>query len=375
MNTNAQKKSLRNSRVELLRIISMILIVAFHATRMGCIETSQPFYIYFSGIVLGSWGILGVDIFVIISSYFLVDQNFKSQRLINIAFQTFTYLFLYFVLSFILLLNNSHDVLFSTKKILVYFFECFFEPFWSRRYWFVTSYFFMILISPFLNYLICHTDKSCIKKLLFILVFIPIYVQFNRCTVSDIIAFCYIYLLVGYLKKHGESFINHHFKKRYIVGLFFVIIFGKILNYFPVPDFLKIIINKTVAATERHSIILLIIALMICFLVFQKKAFYNPIINKLALCVLGVYLLHEQSLIDFSNTLDFLINKCIDFGFINFGWFFPLQYFAIVLLVYVLATIFEYIRLLIIQKPFMKYISIKFSKQINRIDESLNSLK
>ena len=161
----------------------------------------------------------------------------------------------------------------------------------------------MILISPFLNYLICHTDKSCIKKLLFILVFIPIYVQFNRCTVSDIIA------------------------------------------------------------------------LMICFLVFQKKAFYNPIINKLALCVLGVYLLHEQSLIDFSNTLDFLINKCIDFGFINFGWFFPLQYFAIVLLVYVLATIFEYIRLLIIQKPFMKYISIKFSKQINRIDESLNSLK
>ena len=102
MNTNAQKKSLRNSRVELLRIISMILIVAFHATRMGCIETSQPFYIYFSGIVLGSWGILGVDIFVIISSYFLVDQNFKSQRLINIAFQTFTYLFLYFVLSFIL---------------------------------------------------------------------------------------------------------------------------------------------------------------------------------------------------------------------------------------------------------------------------------
>ena len=84
MNTNAQKKSLRNSRVELLRIISMILIVAFHATRMGCIETSQPFYIYFSGIVLGSWGILGVDIFVIISHCLQNKQSVKFS--INSAF-------------------------------------------------------------------------------------------------------------------------------------------------------------------------------------------------------------------------------------------------------------------------------------------------
>lgn len=352
----------------------MLMILAFHATRIGCTDTSQSFYVYFSGVLFGSWGLLGVDIFVIISSYFLVEQKFRSQKLIYIAFQTFTYVFMYLIASFLIQLVQSRDIIFSAKSVLIYILNCLREPFWSNNYWFVTSYFFMLLCSPFLNYIISHSDKTQFKKLLLILLFIPIYSQFNTSVIGDIICFCYIYLLVGYLKKYGKSLINCCAKLKFIVAVFCVIISGKIAVYFSIPKIVKGIIYYTVSATGRHSVIILVLALMICFAVFKKKAFYNPFINQVALCTLGVYLLHEQSLIGFSKSLDCLLYKCMDFGLLDFGWLFPLQYILIIIAIYIFATVFEYVRLLLIQKPFMKLISTKCSKRIKRFDDWMNNM-
>ena len=76
MKNRINKKS-RNSNVELLRIISMLLIVSFHCVCHNGLRTydNMPF-IYISSVLLGSWGIFGVDVFVIISAYYLVEQRF-----------------------------------------------------------------------------------------------------------------------------------------------------------------------------------------------------------------------------------------------------------------------------------------------------------
>ena len=89
----------KNSNVEWLRIISALLIIAFHATKVGYNSTDANFVVYASGQVFGSWGILGVDLFFIISAWFLVDQKFHIKRVISIVFETFTWVFAYTLLS------------------------------------------------------------------------------------------------------------------------------------------------------------------------------------------------------------------------------------------------------------------------------------
>ena len=90
---NQNKTKTRNSNIELLRIISMLLIVAFHcAGQIGYKQYDNTSFVYITSVLLGSWGILGVDVFVIISAYYLVDQRLRVTRVINVLFQTFTYL-------------------------------------------------------------------------------------------------------------------------------------------------------------------------------------------------------------------------------------------------------------------------------------------
>ena len=57
----------RNSNIEWLRIISMLLIIAFHMER-SFEELSGSFIVNATTIALGKWGLLGVDLFLIISA-------------------------------------------------------------------------------------------------------------------------------------------------------------------------------------------------------------------------------------------------------------------------------------------------------------------
>lgn len=77
------KKPTRSSNFELLRIISILLIIAFHYCIYGNggkifslnISTNQIF-----AIIFGSWGVLGVDCFIFISAYFLLASNKFSSK-------------------------------------------------------------------------------------------------------------------------------------------------------------------------------------------------------------------------------------------------------------------------------------------------------
>jgi peptidoglycan/LPS O-acetylase OafA/YrhL len=72
----------------------MLLIIAFHATRNGFLSLTQPVIVYISAVVLGSWGILGVDLFLMISAWFLCEQSFRLKKVISIVFQTFSWVVL-----------------------------------------------------------------------------------------------------------------------------------------------------------------------------------------------------------------------------------------------------------------------------------------
>jgi len=73
----------RNSKIELLRIISMIMIVIWHAigySKLLDIYLQNKDGIYYSILFLETLTIPATNIFVLNSSYFLSSTKFKVQK-------------------------------------------------------------------------------------------------------------------------------------------------------------------------------------------------------------------------------------------------------------------------------------------------------
>lgn len=377
----AKPGSKRNSNLEILRIISMLLIIAYHATRNGYTNVDQPLIVYSSGVILGSWGLLGVDLFVIISAWFLSSQKFRITKAVHIAFQTFTWVlgnvFIYVLYSRFFYLKSLSSI--ARHIINDYIVEGFFQPFWSKLYWFVTAYFFMLILSPVINKLLCSFDKEKLKMILTAFIFIPVLSQFATSPICDIFCFLYIYLLVGYIRLYGSKTIEKYSKGIYCLLIICIVIISKFAifilprNSF-ITQIVTTILNNTFAATDRHSIIILILSLLLFFTVVKKEERHNALINSIASYTFGVYFFHENFIAQTPNTPERIFGKLTELGFISANLWFPLKYLGIVCAVFIVGTALEWIRTVIIQKPFMKLITSKFSAKFDAVDNYINSL-
>lgn len=85
-------KTQRNSNIELLRIIAMLMIVAHHY-----VTDSLPSYYLSDGPnkwlseLLYSYGKTGVNIFVLITGYYMVNMSFSIKRPLKIIGQVWFY--------------------------------------------------------------------------------------------------------------------------------------------------------------------------------------------------------------------------------------------------------------------------------------------
>lgn len=81
-------KKERQSNIEVLRILSMLMIIGHHFALHGRFNYSQ----YNAQLVdvekilviFHAFGKIGVDIFVLIGAYFLVGRKYKSSRIVNL---------------------------------------------------------------------------------------------------------------------------------------------------------------------------------------------------------------------------------------------------------------------------------------------------
>ena len=126
----------RNSAVELLRILSMLLIVGCHFATYGgfsfsASDLSPARFLY------GFWelgGNLGTDIFVLISGYYLIENDsfsIRREKAFRLWAQIFFWSLLLFAVSF---LWGAGDL--SGKNILRTLF-----PVTFTRWWFASTYF------------------------------------------------------------------------------------------------------------------------------------------------------------------------------------------------------------------------------------------
>lgn len=146
-------KKQRNANLDLLRIVSMLLIVFLHSIdHSGVLEnaencgTGMYFYVRFTYALCQ----VCVNIYIMLSGYFMINSRFRLHKLVVLWMEVAFYSFILKLLFMVLGLDD-----FSIVSLA----SCFF-PILSGRYWFLTIYVGMYLISPFLNILIHAMDKK-----------------------------------------------------------------------------------------------------------------------------------------------------------------------------------------------------------------------
>ena len=143
----------RNTNLDLLRIVSMLLIVFLHSIdHSGVLEkaencgTAMYFYVRFTYMLCQ----VCVNLFVMLSGYFLVTSKFRLKKLVTLWMEAAFYSV---VIRLIFMLTGARS--FSVVSLV----SCFF-PILTGRYWFITIYVGLYLIFPFLNILIRAMDKK-----------------------------------------------------------------------------------------------------------------------------------------------------------------------------------------------------------------------
>lgn len=147
-------------------------------------------------LLFGSGSRVGVNLFVMIGAWFLVDSNFKAERVVKL----YSSLWFYSVAITILLIALQCDI--STKNIISSFF-----PFLRRRMWFVPQYISLLLLSPFLKMLSCRMSKQTSSRFIIIAFFLVSLIssirQFEDTWLAGLVWFVYMYFVITHYKKHG----------------------------------------------------------------------------------------------------------------------------------------------------------------------------
>ena len=263
-------KTERNSSYELLRLISIFGIVVMHSFARVDTGTSMPntaVHVFYNALFN-----TGVTCFILISGFFGI--RFSLKKLIRIDM-----MFIFFQLFGTMLCGDT-----SMKNIIK---ACF--PVLTRQQWFITCYFALCILAPFLNQIPIYMQKQHFQILL--LVLLGIFCVVPTVTTYDIMQdagkglghFIVIYLLGQYLARYKRE----RYSRRKLLGSFFLCI----LCIFGLDLALTCHNGVLYSTFARDCSIFIVLAAVILLLFFNGLHFKNLFMNRLASNVLAVTIL------------------------------------------------------------------------------------
>lgn len=337
------KSLTRSSNFELLRIISIIMIMILHYLMYFSLENVNKFTLnYYVVYFIESICTMGVNTFILISGYFLIKKDKVNIRkvidlLIILAFYGFLFYFL------LMIVNHTS---FNLKDLIKSMF-----PFWLGKRWFVRTYIILFLISPFLNKSLIGLSKQSYQILIFILLIFfsvwPSFIPYPPVTDSGygIINFVMLYVIGSYLRLY---FKNDKGIWKYISG-YIICIMGTYLG------------SLYYGYTWSYNFFTNIIGSVMLFLIFSKLSIHSKKINYISLFVFGIYMVHYDI-----QTADFIYGKLLNCSiYANSQWLLIHMICSIIIL-FLISLSIDIIRnkiFEIVVNPIMDKIKI-FNKEI-----------
>lgn len=281
-----QLKQARQSNFELLRIICMVLIVAYHYSNAGfSVPSTEPvtFNVLFLNFI-GFGGQLGVDMFVLISGYFMIEQKFKIRRAVRLWLRC---VIIPAFMGVIALICGRTD--------LRSFLTVFFTPI-NNSYWFITTYFLMFILSDYINALIHAITKN--QHLTLICVLAAVYTVLPtffaiRMDGSTLMLFVLLYLIAAYIRIYSPELSNS--KYCLAAGIGFHLFCNLVSCVFMLMRDSYPVLGHIADRMRCMGETTIVIAAVIIFCGFKNLNIkYSKAINFFGASTLGVYLVHEN---------------------------------------------------------------------------------
>ncbi|MCH5339950.1 MAG: acyltransferase family protein [Acetatifactor sp.] len=237
-------------------------------------------------ILLGSWGQLGVDLFIIIGIYFMSKCNqFRSKKAVSLVFETAFYAIFWYIISW-----YGFQIQVGKGELIRQIFGVF-----MGTHWFITAYLLLYIFHPILNCIIDKLNKKQIQQVTILLtVFVSIYKTiYSRAPVCDFLFFVNIYFIINCIEKTDfKRIINNSgslalltFVSLTSINLLILII-GQFIN----SDLIK---EHSIYLNHRGSIFVLMVAIFIFYAIKGLHHIESRTINIIASTSLGVYLSHQ----------------------------------------------------------------------------------
>lgn len=282
------EKDERSSNFELLRVISMILIILSHYVTHGGLIFQEISLNQIIAQLFKLGGKLGVTCFVLISGYFLVDSRFKSQNIGKIYLQ----IIFYSIISIgIVLLFGKYD----KRFIYICIIKNLLTPIYDV-YWYPTAYVGLYLCFPILN-IIIFTVKEKLKNIIIIMfiilsLFNLIFIKSNF-LYSNIAWFIFLYFCGAYYKKNKNTVIEKKIIRWSIVNILIMWGMSILLSCLGYKYNIKLIINKAYYFSQLNSPFMFGAGLGV-FLYFKNLKYKNTFINYLGSITFAIYLCHDN---------------------------------------------------------------------------------
>ena len=299
-----ERKAARLANMELLRVLAMMLVIVLHFLgKGGALTPLTEKTISAAGWtawILESLAIVAVNVYMLISGYFLVESTFKGKRLAGLVLQVLFY-------SVGIYLIGAAAGLVSGEGFSVYDTFQIFLPVAKNHYWFMTAYIYMYLFSPLLAAGVKKLSKRQFQVVLGLLLFwfcflksvMPIRLETDG-KGYDCLWYLCVFLAAAYIRLYGLKLCKGKLRCLLLYLACCAGVFGEAfvlrliwLRTGRLSDMLQI------SCEYNHVLVFAgAVALFCLFLQLRVgEGWFSKAVCAVAPLTLGVYLLHEHRLI------------------------------------------------------------------------------
>ena len=347
-----QKK--REVNLELLRIIAMLMVISLHylgkgntmAAGITAVSPSDPNFINeVLAWTLEALSYGAVNLYVMISGYFLINSNVRTEKIWKLLVQVLFYSIGIFLIFLVMGKIPGEMRNFYHYSVMLF-------PFTSQHYWFASIYMILYLLAPFMAIGLRRTNKKQTFGLVIILLLCFSRVMkylFPNMVMHDEQGYGIIWMIVVFvIAIYIRRFVPVNVKRRW---LYFGIYIGASALTVGVTFLLAFVYNTTghldnfvnyLYGYNSPTVIAASVGLFLFFRTLNIRAEgFGKVVLFVAPLTFGIYLLHEHYL---------LRNLWVDFWKVNAVFTTPLfilHYVGVVLAVFIIGALAEWLRRLL----------------------------
>lgn len=297
--TNNAVKS-RMANLELLRCLAMMMVIVLHYLDKGNIlpdlSGTEMNVMGIVAWILEALCIVAVNVYMMISGYFLCTSSFKLSRLLQLWLQVWTY-------SVIIGVIAVFAGILPTAEVDTHYFLTLLFPVSMGHYWFMTAYVFLYLLLPLVGAGVRKMSKEQMQLALVLLLVVfslsktilPVRLEKDGQGMDCLWYLC-VFVMAAYIRRFGLKFLE---KKMRALWLYLAACLAIVAESFV----LRQIYLRTGSMGRLLSIsfeynhllpFLAAIGLFMFFLQVKASGKLAGVAVKAAPYTLGVYLLHEN---------------------------------------------------------------------------------